>query len=81
MYFKLRGVQRRRDKLFGIPKESSVVSSPDPIPLHTSLNDPIWPRILKHKFTKFICKSEHDKHFTTISEIVSQVKVTLKRQT
>ena len=75
MYFKLRGIQRHRDKIFGLPKESTTASSPEPSPPNAPLCNTTFPTLLRHKFKKVVCNENEDKPFKTISEIVAKVNI------
>ena len=76
MYFKLKDIQRHRDKIFGIPKESTTASDSAAIHLHTSFGEPIWSRTrtIKHKINNMMYTKNEDNDLTTISEVVSRVR-------
>ena len=76
MYIKLRKIQKHRNKIFGLPKESTTSTSvPGTIPFHTSFNNFTLPRTFKHRVAKFVTSKNEDKPFNTISEVVEKVSM------
>ena len=73
MYFKLRGIQRHRDKIFRVAKESTSASSSEPSPTNALLGNTTFPTLLRYKFKKVVCNEIEEKPFKTISEIVAKV--------
>ena len=70
MYFKLKRVQRHRDKIFGVPAKESTSGSNHI--LHKSLSDPTWSGTIKNRLTKIISKKD-EKPLRSVSEIVMKV--------
>ena len=76
MYIKLRKIQKQRNKIFGLPKESTTTTSvPGTIPFHTSFNACTLPRTFKHRVARFVTSKNEDKTFNTISEVVEKVSM------
>ena len=69
MYFKLKGLQRHRDKIFGVPmKESSTASN------QILDDDPTWTYTIKNRVTNVMFKkTNEDKPLRSVSEIVMKV--------
>ena len=77
MYIKLRKIQKHRNKIFGLPKESTTTTSvPGTIPFHTSFNNCTLPRTFIHRVSNFVTSKNEDKTFNTISEVVEKVLMT-----
>ena len=77
MYIKLRKIQKLRNKIFGLPKESTTTTSvPGTIPFHTSFNNCTLPRTFIHRVNNFVTTKNEDKTFKTISEVVEKVLMT-----
>ena len=72
MYFKLKSVQRHRDKLFGVQrKENSSISHQI---LDKSVSDPTWSRTIKIRLTNIVSRKNcGDVPIRSVSEIVMKV--------
>ena len=72
MYFKLKSVQRRRDKIFGVPKKESAPISHQI--LDKAVSDPTWTRTIRNRLTNIVFnKNNGDRHVKSVSEIVMKV--------
>ena len=76
MYIKLRKIQKHRNKIFGLPKESTTTTSvPGTIPFLTSFNHCTLPRTFKHRVANLATSKNKEKTFNTISEVVEKVSM------
>ena len=74
MYLKLKRIQRHRNKLFGVPKkESTITSTPDTIPCHAPLSRQAGVGTFKHKLSKIVHRKNAPESLTTISGVVAKV--------
>ena len=72
MYFKLKSVQRHRDKLFGVPRKEQSLTSHQI--LDKSVSDPTLSKTFKERLTNFVSKKNHgDVPIRSVSEIVMKV--------
>ena len=72
MYFKLKSVQRHRDKLFGVPRKEQSLTSHQI--LDKSVSDPTISRTFKERLINIVSKKNHgDVPIRSVSEIVMKV--------
>ena len=72
MYFKLKSVQRHRDKLFGVPRKDNSLSSHQI--LDKSVSDPTLSRTIKTRLTNIVSRKNcEDVPIRSVSEIVMKV--------